>query len=43
MDKEKVIRELTAKWYEDCLKLDIPVSPSDIKDVVEDLVNTERC
>lgn len=35
---EKVMRILANKWYTDCLVYDIPVSPSDVKDVVEELV-----
>ena len=38
---EKIIEILTSKWYTDCLVYDIPVSPSDIKDFVEDLVETK--
>lgn len=32
------INILTVKWYDDCLKHNIPVSPSDIKDLVEELI-----
>ena len=32
--KEKIIE----KWYNDCLAYDIPVSPSDVKDIVEELM-----
>jgi hypothetical protein len=39
---DKIIENLTDKWYEDCLNLDIPVSPSDIKDVVEELVSMKN-
>lgn len=35
---EGTIQILTEKWYKDCLKYDIPVSPSDVKDIVEELV-----
>ena len=33
---------LTKKWYEDCLKYNIPVSPSDVKDIVEELIGIEE-
>lgn len=38
---EKIIKILTDKWYTDCLVYNIPVSPSDIKDFVEDLIKTK--
>lgn len=33
---------LTEKWYTDCLKRNIPVSPSDIKDIVEELIEMKN-
>ena len=38
---EKIIEILTHKWYTDCLVYNIPVTPSDIKDFVEDLIKTK--
>jgi hypothetical protein len=35
---DKIIEILASKWYIDCLVYNIPVSPSDVKDVVEELV-----
>ena len=35
---ENIIKTLRDKWYEDCLKYNIPVSPGEVKDVVEELV-----
>ena len=35
---DKIIEVLTSKWHTDCLVYDIPVSPSDVKDIVEELV-----
>ena len=35
---DKIIEILTSKWYTDCLVYNIPVSPSDVKDIVEELV-----
>ena len=34
-----VVDVLTNKWYLDCLVYNIPVSPSDVRDIVEELVN----
>ena len=34
---EKFIEILRDKWYDDCLKYNIPVSPSEIQDIVEEL------
>ena len=39
---DKIIEILTHKWYIDCLVYNIPVSPSDIRDVMEDLLKTKR-
>ena len=36
--KEKIIE----KWYNDCLTYDIPVSPSDVKDIVEELMELKK-
>lgn len=33
-----IIDTLAQKWYLDCLVYNIPVSPSDVKDIVEDLL-----
>ena len=33
-----LIDVLTSKWYLDCLTYNIPVSPSDVRDIVEELV-----
>ena len=33
-----IVDVLTSKWFEDCLVYDIPLSPSDIRDMVEELV-----
>ena len=35
---EGTIQILTEKWYEDCLKYDITVSPTDVKDIIEELI-----
>ena len=35
---EKVMRILASKWYTDCLVYNISVSPSDVRDIVEELV-----
>ena len=35
---DKVIDVLVNKWYTDCLVYNIPVSPSDIRDIVEELM-----
>ena len=39
---ENIIKTLRDKWYEDCLKYNIPVSPSDVKDIVEELVSMKN-
>ena len=33
-----IIDVLTERWYTDCLVYDIPLSPSDVRDIVEELV-----
>lgn len=38
---DKIIEVLAHKWYLDCLVYNIPVSPSDVQDVVEDLLKTK--
>lgn len=38
---DKIIEILANKWYLDCLVYNIPVSPSDVKDVVENLLKTK--
>lgn len=35
---DKLIDILVNKWYTDCLVYNIPVSPSDIRDIVEELI-----
>ena len=35
---DKIIEILVNKWYLDCLVYNIPVSPSDVKDIVEELI-----
>lgn len=42
MNKHKKFELLIKKWYEDCLFYDIPVSPSDIKDIIEELVELKK-
>lgn len=37
-----VVEILKDKWYDDCLKYNIPVSPSDVKDIVEELIGMEE-
>ena len=34
-----IVEILTNKWYFDCLVYNIPVSPSDVRDIVEELVS----
>lgn len=36
------IEILRDKWYEDCLKYNIPVSPNEVKDIVEELIGIEE-
>lgn len=38
----QVINTLVNKWYSDCLAHNIPVSPSDVKDIVSDLFETKN-
>ena len=38
---DKIIEILAYKWYVDCRVYNIPVSPSDVKDIVEDLLKTK--
>lgn len=38
ISKNPTIEILRDKWYEDCLKYNIPVSPSDVKNIVEELI-----
>lgn len=37
-----IIDVLTNKWYIDCLVYNIPVSPSDVRDIVEELFELKR-
>lgn len=37
-----MIKTLKEKWYQDCVNYDIPVSPSDIEDIIEDLLATKE-
>ena len=39
---DKIIDILAHKWYIDCLVYNIPMSPSDVQDVVEDLLKTKK-
>lgn len=39
---EGIIETLVQKWYLDCLVYNIPVSPSDVRDVVEDLLSMKK-
>lgn len=39
---EGIIETLSQKWYFDCLAYNIPVSPSDVRDVVEDLLSMKK-
>lgn len=36
------IEILRDKWYEDCLKYNIPVSPNEVKDIVEELIEMKK-
>ncbi len=38
---DKIAEILANKWYFDCLVYNIPISPSDVKDVVEELLKTK--
>ena len=39
---DKIIGVLVHKWYIDCLVYNIPVSPSDIRDMVEELIEMAK-
>jgi hypothetical protein len=39
---DKLIDVLVNKWYTDCLVYNIPVSPSDIRDIVEELLSIKK-
>lgn len=39
---DDIINLLTHKWYLDCLVYDIPMSPSDIRDIVKELVSLKK-
>ena len=39
---DNFVDKLVEKWHEDCLMYDIPVSPSDVRDIVENLVLTKK-
>ena len=39
---DKIIEILAEKWYIDCLVYNIPVSPSDVKDIVEELISMKN-
>lgn len=39
---DKIIEILCNKWYVDCLVYNIPVSPSDVKDIVRDLLELKK-
>ena len=36
------VETLRDKWYADCIAHDIPVSPSDVEDVVKELVSMKK-
>ena len=38
----RVVDILVNKWYLDCMVYNIPVSPSDVRDIVEDLLLTKK-
>ena len=38
MNKAELTSMLRDKWYADCLRYNIPVNPSDVQDIVEELV-----
>ena len=40
--KTQTLNELKDKWYDDCLKYNIPVSPSDIEDIIEELMKIKE-
>lgn len=42
MKTQTIINELRDKWYEDCLKYNIPVNPSDVQDIVEELLELKN-
>lgn len=42
ISKNPVVEILKDKWYDDCLKYNIPVSPSDMKDIVEELIEMRK-
>ena len=39
---KRYVDELVDKWYEDCLSYDIPVSPSDVRDIIDNLILTKK-
>lgn len=39
---DKIIEILANKWYLDCLVYNIPVSPSDVKDIIEELFELKK-
>lgn len=41
-EENKKTEILIEKWYEDCLFYNIPVSPSDVKDIVEELIKLKK-
>lgn len=42
MSEMKLVSILRDKWYADCLVYNIPVSPSDIQDIVKELIKTKK-
>ena len=42
MNKAELTSMLRDKWYADCLRYNIPVNPSDVQDIVEDLIETKE-
>lgn len=39
---EQYCKDLINKWYSDCLKYNIPLSPSDVEDIVKDLFELKK-
>lgn len=39
---DNIIDVLTNKWYLDCLVYNIPVNPSDVRDIVEELIQMKK-
>ena len=39
---EDIVQVLANKWYIDCMVYDLPVSPSDIRDIIEELIQMKK-